>query len=221
MSRLCRRRKSFLFSPPARRAKNLAGKQRPREPRRILLLGKQLYRKVFKKGGDEPRKTDSIFNRLDVDFGNVDPRTGEQNSDRDVQGERSRCADRGDLGVAGGFSRTGQISHPVSLTGREERNQLDGAAVPPEKRLPPSSFSASSFCLTSHLVLRSGRGQTPGGGAEAEREEARRQRAGEDRPAGESRNPGQHRLRRQDVALAAQRADDLHRAERSDDCASR
>jgi len=43
-----------------------------------LLLVKQLYRKIFKKGA--PTQNDSIFNRLDVEFGNVDPRTGQQSA---------------------------------------------------------------------------------------------------------------------------------------------
>ncbi len=42
-----------------------------------LLLMKQLYRKVFK-NGDEGPKSDSLFNRLDVELGAIDPRTGQQ-----------------------------------------------------------------------------------------------------------------------------------------------
>jgi autotransporter translocation and assembly factor TamB len=44
--------------------------------RAAMLLVQQLYRKVFKKG--EPAKTNSMFDRLQVDVGNVDPRTGQQ-----------------------------------------------------------------------------------------------------------------------------------------------
>jgi autotransporter translocation and assembly factor TamB len=44
--------------------------------RAAMLLFQQLYRKVFKKG--ESTKSNSIFDRLDVDFGQVDPRTGQQ-----------------------------------------------------------------------------------------------------------------------------------------------
>ena len=43
-----------------------------------LLVLKQLYRKVFKK--DAPLRFDSVFNRLDVEFGAVDPRTGQQSA---------------------------------------------------------------------------------------------------------------------------------------------
>jgi len=69
--------------------------------RAVLLLGKELYRKIFKKG-NEPPKTDSIFNRLDVQFGNTDPRTGEQTATA-----KYKVSDHivliGDLGVQGGF----------------------------------------------------------------------------------------------------------------------
>ena len=69
--------------------------------RAVLLLGKELYRKIFKKGNEPPR-TDSIFNRLDVQFGNTDPRTGEQTATA-----RYKVSEHivliGDLGVQGGF----------------------------------------------------------------------------------------------------------------------
>jgi hypothetical protein len=41
-----------------------------------MLLVQQLYRKVFKKG--QATQPNSIFDRLDIDFGTVDPRTGQQ-----------------------------------------------------------------------------------------------------------------------------------------------
>lgn len=44
--------------------------------RAAMLLFQQLYRKVFKKG--ESTNSNSVFDRLDVDFGQVDPRTGQQ-----------------------------------------------------------------------------------------------------------------------------------------------
>jgi hypothetical protein len=69
--------------------------------RAAILLVKQLYRKIFKKGAP-PERDDSFFNRLDVDFGNVDPRTGEQTATA-----RYKVSDHfvliGDLGVQGGF----------------------------------------------------------------------------------------------------------------------
>ncbi|MBO0695985.1 MAG: translocation/assembly module TamB domain-containing protein, partial [Verrucomicrobia bacterium] len=42
--------------------------------RAAMLLVQQLYRKVFKKG--EPTESNTVFNRLDLDLGTVDPRTG-------------------------------------------------------------------------------------------------------------------------------------------------
>ncbi len=44
--------------------------------RAAMLLFQQLYRKIFKKS-DEP-KTNSVFDRLQVDVGGVDPRTGQK-----------------------------------------------------------------------------------------------------------------------------------------------
>ena len=44
--------------------------------RAAMLLIQQLYRKVFKKG--DTTKSNSVFDRLQVDVGNVDPRTGQQ-----------------------------------------------------------------------------------------------------------------------------------------------
>jgi len=62
---------------------------------------KQLYLKVFK-NGDEIDNTDSIFNRLDVEFGTIDPRTGQQTATA-----RYKMTDNivlvGDIGVGGDF----------------------------------------------------------------------------------------------------------------------
>jgi hypothetical protein len=44
--------------------------------RAAMLLAQQLYRKVFKKGANT--KSNTVFDRLDVDVGQVDPRTGQQ-----------------------------------------------------------------------------------------------------------------------------------------------
>jgi len=69
--------------------------------RAAIILVKQLYRKVFKKG-DEIDNTDSIFNRLDVEFGTIDPRTGQQTATA-----RYKMTDNivlvGDIGVGGDF----------------------------------------------------------------------------------------------------------------------
>ncbi|HEY1769818.1 MAG TPA: translocation/assembly module TamB domain-containing protein [Chthoniobacterales bacterium] len=69
--------------------------------RAALLLVKELYRRVFKKG-KEPPKSDSIFNRLDVQFGDTDPRTGQQTATA-----RYKISNHfvlvGDIGVQGEF----------------------------------------------------------------------------------------------------------------------
>ena len=74
------------------------------------MLGKELYRKIFKKGGDEEPKTDSFFNRLSVEFSGADPRTGEQTATA-----RYKVSEKvvliGDLGVAGGFR--GQVKYLI------------------------------------------------------------------------------------------------------------
>ncbi len=68
--------------------------------RAAMLLIQQLYRKTFKKG--EPTKSNSVFNRLQVDVGNVDPRTGQQ-----MATARFKVNEQfvlvGDLGVGGDF----------------------------------------------------------------------------------------------------------------------
>ncbi len=68
--------------------------------RAAMLLIQQLYQKVFKKG--QPTKSNSAFDRLQVDIGNVDPRTGQQTATA-----RYKVNDRfvlvGDLGVGGDF----------------------------------------------------------------------------------------------------------------------
>lgn len=78
--------------------------------RAILLLGKELYRKIFKKSGGAEPKTDSIFNRLSVEFSGADPRTGEQTATA-----KYKVSDHvvlvGDLGVAGGFR--GQVKYLI------------------------------------------------------------------------------------------------------------
>ena len=68
--------------------------------RAAMLLLQQLYQKVFKKG--QPTKGNSAFDRLQVDVGQVDPRTGQQTATA-----RFKVNDRfvlvGDLGVGGDF----------------------------------------------------------------------------------------------------------------------
>jgi hypothetical protein len=65
-----------------------------------MLLVQQLYRKIFKKG--QATQSNSIFDRLDMDFGTVDPRTGQQQGTA-----RLKLNDQfvviGDLGVGGDY----------------------------------------------------------------------------------------------------------------------
>ncbi|MBA3881907.1 MAG: translocation/assembly module TamB domain-containing protein, partial [Chthoniobacterales bacterium] len=65
-----------------------------------MLLVQQLYRKVFKKGDET--KSNSVFDNLQLDLGNVDPRTGQQTASA-----RYKINDNwvviGDIGVGGDF----------------------------------------------------------------------------------------------------------------------
>jgi hypothetical protein len=68
--------------------------------RAAMLLVQQLYRKIVKKG--EPTESNTAFNRLDLDLGTVDPRTGQQQAT-----VRFKIDDHfvltGDVGVRGDF----------------------------------------------------------------------------------------------------------------------
>jgi autotransporter translocation and assembly factor TamB len=68
--------------------------------RAAMLLVQQLYRKVFRQGGGA--QNSSMFDRLDVDVGQTDPRTGQQQATA-----RFKIDDHfvlvGDLDVGGGF----------------------------------------------------------------------------------------------------------------------
>jgi autotransporter translocation and assembly factor TamB len=68
--------------------------------RAAMLLLQQLYRKIVKKG--EPTDSNTVFNRLDLDLGTIDPRTGQQQAT-----VRFKVNDNivltGDVGVHGDF----------------------------------------------------------------------------------------------------------------------
>jgi hypothetical protein len=68
--------------------------------RAAMLLVQQLYRKIVKKG--EPTESNTVFNRLDLELGTVDPRTGQQQAT-----VRFKIDDHlvltGDVGVRGDF----------------------------------------------------------------------------------------------------------------------
>jgi hypothetical protein len=63
-----------------------------------MLLVQQLYRKIVKKG--EPTKSNSVFDRLDVDVGRVDPRTGQQQATARLK-INNHFVLVGDVGVGG------------------------------------------------------------------------------------------------------------------------
>jgi autotransporter translocation and assembly factor TamB len=68
--------------------------------RAAMLLFQELYRKIVKKG--QPTQSNTVFNRLDLDLGTVDPRTGQQQAT-----VRFKIDDHlvltGDVGVRGDF----------------------------------------------------------------------------------------------------------------------
>ena len=78
----------------------LSGRGNVLAGRAAMLLVQQLYRKVFKKG--EPTQNNEFFNRLDLDVGAVDPRTGRQEVSA-----RFKISDQfvlvGDVGVGGDY----------------------------------------------------------------------------------------------------------------------
>jgi len=78
----------------------LSGRGNVLAGRAAMLLVQQLYRKIFKKG--EPTQSNELFNRLDLDVGAVDPRTGRQQVSA-----RFKISDQfvlmGDVGVGGDY----------------------------------------------------------------------------------------------------------------------
>jgi hypothetical protein len=78
----------------------LSGRGNVLAGRAAMLLVQQLYRKIFKKG--EPTQSNEVFNRLDLDVGAVDPRTGRQQVSA-----RFKINDQfvlvGDVGVGGDY----------------------------------------------------------------------------------------------------------------------
>jgi hypothetical protein len=78
----------------------LSGNSNVLAGRAAMLLVQQLYRKIFKKG--EPTQSNTVFNRLDLDVGTVDPRTGQQQVTA-----RFKIDDHfvlvGDVGVGGSY----------------------------------------------------------------------------------------------------------------------
>lgn len=78
----------------------LAGNNNVLAGRAAMLLVQQLYRKVFKKG--QGAQSSSVFDRLDVDIGQVDPRTGQQQVTTRFK-LNNQFVLIGDLDVGGGY----------------------------------------------------------------------------------------------------------------------
>jgi autotransporter translocation and assembly factor TamB len=68
--------------------------------RAAMLLIQQLYRKIVKKG--EPTQSNTAFNRLDLQLGTVDPRTGQQQATVSFK-INDQLLLTGDVGVRGDF----------------------------------------------------------------------------------------------------------------------
>jgi autotransporter translocation and assembly factor TamB len=88
-----------LIATGATRAE-LSGNSNVLAGRAAMLLVQQLYRKIFKKG--EATQSNTVFNRLDLDAGTVDPRTGRQQVSA-----RFKINDQfvivGDIGIGGDY----------------------------------------------------------------------------------------------------------------------
>jgi len=88
-----------LIATGATRAE-LSGNSNVLAGRAAMLLVQQLYRKIFKKG--ETTQSNTVFNRLDLDAGTVDPRTGRQQVSA-----RFKINDQfvmvGDIGIGGDY----------------------------------------------------------------------------------------------------------------------
>ncbi len=69
--------------------------------RAAFLVVKELYRKIFKNGNEAPTN-ENFFDRLDVEFGNIDPRTGEQTATATFR-VNEHFVLIGNLGVQGQF----------------------------------------------------------------------------------------------------------------------
>ncbi len=78
----------------------LAGNNNVLASRAAMLLVQQLYRKVFKTG--QGTNNSSVFDRLDVDFGQTDPRTGQQQATARFKLD-NHFVILGDVDVGGGF----------------------------------------------------------------------------------------------------------------------
>jgi TamB, inner membrane protein subunit of TAM complex len=78
----------------------LSGNNNVLAGRAAMLLVQQLYRKVFKKG--QATQSNSVFDRLSLDVGTVDPRTGQQQATARLK-INDQFVVLGDLGVGGDY----------------------------------------------------------------------------------------------------------------------
>ena len=78
----------------------LTGNNNVLASRAATLLVQQLYRKVFKKGAET--QSNSVFDRLDLDVGQTDPRTGQRQATARFK-VNDQVVLMGDVDVAGGF----------------------------------------------------------------------------------------------------------------------
>jgi hypothetical protein len=79
----------------------LAGNNSALAGRAAMLLVQQLYHKIFKTG-QQPTQSSSVFDRLSVDFGAVDPRTGQQQATARFK-INNQFVLIGDVGVGGDY----------------------------------------------------------------------------------------------------------------------
>ena len=86
----------------------LSGNSNVLAGRAAMLLVQQLYRKIFKKG--QPTQSSSVFDRLQVDLGTVDPRTGREQATARFKVNENWVV-IGDLGVGGEFR--GQVKYLI------------------------------------------------------------------------------------------------------------
>jgi autotransporter translocation and assembly factor TamB len=78
----------------------LTGNNNVLASRAATLLVQQLYRKIFKKGAET--QSNSVFDRLDLDVGQTDPRTGQRQATARFK-VNDQVVLMGDVDVAGGF----------------------------------------------------------------------------------------------------------------------
>src|SRR5205085_9272756 len=90
------------------RRQELTGNSSVLAGRAAMLVVQQFYRKIFKKG--QPTQSNSLFDRLQVDLGTVDPRTGREQATARLKVNENWVL-VGDLGVGREFR--GQVKYLI------------------------------------------------------------------------------------------------------------